>query len=188
VSGARALVTGMTQKDLRKWMRSQPGFASFSVLCHPMTRLIRGLSRPAATRDRRAAETRDVLSEPLQRAVGQDGNRRTTDFWLSPEFLKGHLKGQTSLRIPADWATQAALLQAAAQVALPQRIDQGTEAEASLHRLAEPLGVDAPDRGLDDGGAGHWPDILRNADLQKAVFDAYRKDFVQFGFERSAPE
>jgi hypothetical protein len=37
---------------------------------------------------------------------------------------------------------------------------------------------------------GHpdWPDMVRNADLQEAVFDAYRKDFVQFGFERSAQE
>jgi hypothetical protein len=64
---------------------------------------------------------------------------------------------------------------------------QETEAARDLHRLAETLGVEAPD----------WPAMritggsrrmLRNADLQAAVFDAYRKDFVQFGFARSAPE
>jgi hypothetical protein len=58
-------------------------------------------------------------------------------------------------------------------------------ATREFHRLAEPLGVDAPDRARDADKQGIPPDILRNADLQEAVFDAYRKDFVQFGFERS---
>jgi hypothetical protein len=43
------------------------------------------------------------------------------------------------------------------------------------------LGLDAEEQGI-------AADILRNADLQEAVFDAYRKDFVQFGFARSAQE
>jgi hypothetical protein len=65
---------------------------------------------------------------------------------------------------------------------------QETEAARDFHRLAETLGVEAPDWRGDADNGGIAADLLRNADLQAAVFDAYRKDFVQFGFARSAPE
>jgi hypothetical protein len=122
----------------------------------------------------------------LQRAVPARAEIEPRDVLAFAGFLKGHLKGQTSLRIPAEWATQAALVQAAAQVVLPHRLIRETETTREFRRLAEPLGVDAPDRGLDAEEQGIPPDILRNADLQEAVFDAYRKDFVQFGFEPGA--
>jgi hypothetical protein len=115
-------------------------------LRHPMLRCDPSLSRPAATRG--CAKRRDPGCSVASRYKCRSGpSDRTTDLLAFAGFLKGHLKGQTSLRIPPNWATQAALLQAAAQVALPQRIDPGTEADGELARLAEGLGVDAPDSG-----------------------------------------
>jgi hypothetical protein len=186
--GREGLVTGMTQKDLRRWMRSHPGFASFAVLCHPLTRVIQAYRALRDASDARSAETRDILSERYNVPFRPGTEIEPRDVLAFAGFLKGALKGQTSLRIPAEWATQSALVQAAAQVVLPHRLIRETETTREFRRLAEPLGVDAPDRGLDAEEQGIPPDILRNADLQEAVFDAYRKDFVQFGFERSAQE
>jgi hypothetical protein len=186
--GREGLVTGMTQKDLRRWMRSHPGFASFAVLRHPLTRVIQAYRALRDASDARSAETRDILSERYNVPFRPGTEIEPRDVLAFAGFLKGALKGQTSLRIPAEWATQSALVQAAAQVVLPHRLIRETEMTREFHRLAEPLGVDAPDRGLDAEEQGIPPDILRNADLQEAVFDAYRKDFVQFGFERSAQE
>jgi hypothetical protein len=186
--GREGLVTGMTQKDLRRWMRSHPGFASFAVLRHPLTRVIQAYRALRDASDARSAETRDILSERYNVPFRPGTEIEPRDVLAFAGFLKGALKGQTSLRIPAEWATQSALVQAAAQVVLPHRLIRETETTREFRRLAEPLGVDAPDRGLDAEEQGIPPDILRNADLQEAVFDAYRKDFVQFGFERSAQE
>jgi hypothetical protein len=59
-------------------------------------------------------------------------------------FLQGSLKGQTSLKAPPNWATQASLLQAAADVVLPQRILRERDASQGLAQIAGTLGVAAP--------------------------------------------
>jgi LPS sulfotransferase NodH len=62
--GREALVSGMTQKDLRKWMRTHPGFVSFSILRHPMLRVHRCL--PGAAGGGGCAghrEMREVLTQ-----------------------------------------------------------------------------------------------------------------------------
>jgi hypothetical protein len=59
VSGATRLVTGMTQKDLRKWMRSQPGFVQFQ----------RSLRHPDATSDPRPIAR---CRPPVNRAARRD--------------------------------------------------------------------------------------------------------------------
>jgi hypothetical protein len=67
--GREGLVTGMTQKDLRKWMRSHPGFCSFAVLRHPVLRTIqayRALQQAAG--DARAPRP-GTSCRALQRAV-----------------------------------------------------------------------------------------------------------------------
>jgi hypothetical protein len=111
----------MTQKDLRRWMRSHPGFASFAVLRHPMLRVIQAYR---ALRDARMRAARDP-GHPvgaLQRAVPARDGVEPRDVLAFAGVPERALKGQTSLRHPPDWATQAALLQAAAQVVLPHRL------------------------------------------------------------------
>ena len=180
--GRDALLTGMTQKDLRKWMRTHPGFASFSLVRHPLLRVLHAYRDLQRAGNARSIETRDVLSERCM----VDFKGPTPEAMLAfVAALMDSLSGQTSLRVPPDWATQAALLQAAAQVVLPQRIIRERDAATELAHLATPLGVEPPtwpgDAASDDG----WRDCLEDGNLRKAVFDAYRKDFIQFGFAMS---
>jgi hypothetical protein len=87
--GREGLVTGMTQKDLRRWMRSHPGLRSFAVLrirCYGRSKPI----APCATRGcAQRAETRDILSERYNVPFrpGIESNRR--DVLAFAGFLKG---------------------------------------------------------------------------------------------------
>jgi hypothetical protein len=183
--GRDALLTGMTQKDLRKWMRTQPGFVSFSVVRHPMLRLAAAYRALQQEESARLAEIRDVLASRYKLRLGQDAKPSATDLLAFAEFLKGHLKGQTSLRTMPDWATQAALLHAAAQAALPQRIFREPEAEVELAQLSRGLGQDVPAYSAETDLIPIGTELVQDAALQKAVFEAYRKDFVQFGFTQA---
>jgi hypothetical protein len=181
-AGRADLLTGMTQKDLRKWMRTHPGFASFSLVRHPLLRVLHAYRDLQQARDARDVETRDLLSE-----------RHKIDFTgpplgAMPAFvaaLKGSLTGQDSVRTRADWATQAALLQAAAPVVLPQRIIRERDAATELAHMANAMGLEAPGWSGDAETDEAWRACLADHDLPKAVFDAYRKDFIQFGFSMS---
>jgi hypothetical protein len=180
--GRDGLLSGMTQKDLRKWMRTHPGHASFSLVRHPLLRVLNAYRDLQQAGDARSLETRDVLSERYK--VNFMGP--TPDAMLAfVAALKGSLTGEASLRVQADWATQAALLQAAAQVVLPQRIIRERDAAPEIAHLAAAMGVEAPEWPGDAETDGAWRDCLADHDLRKAVFDAYRKDFIQFGFAMS---
>ena len=56
--GREGLLTGMTQKDLRKWMRTHPGFASFTLVRHPLLRVLRAYRDLQQAGDARGAEIR----------------------------------------------------------------------------------------------------------------------------------
>jgi LPS sulfotransferase NodH len=181
--GREALVSGMTQKDLRKWMRTHPGFVSFSILRHPMLRVIDAYQELREAEDVRATELREVLTQrygvPFDDAVTVPG------LMSFAAFLQGSLKGQTSLKAPPNWATQASLLQAAADVVLPQRILRERDASQGLAQIAGTLGVAAADYIHPRPHDPSMADVMADDAVQKAIFDAYRKDFVLYGFSRS---
>jgi hypothetical protein len=183
--GRDALLTGMTQKDLRKWMRAHPGFVSFSVVRHPLHRLLRAYHGVQQGQSARSEEIRSVLSTRYNVPLAEGGCPSVPDLMAFAAFLKGHLQGQTSLRAMADWATQAALLQAAAHVVLPQRIIREGDAGVELAGLAESVGVEAPEYPGDPTHDALSQQVIGDSDLQKAVFDTYRKDYVQFGFAQT---
>lgn len=177
--GRDALLTGMTQKELRRWLRGHAGFVSFSVLRHPAPRAFaafRRLARPAPD----MAETRRILEERYGLAFpppDHPGQREAFVAFL--DFLKGNLAGQTGLPTPPAWASQLAVLQAAAQVLLPARIMREDETEEELARIAAakglplPSGVAQPHRGLA---------ALHDDEVEAKVRDVYRRDYVHFGF------
>jgi hypothetical protein len=171
-AGEAGLIRGMTQKDLRRWMRETPGFTSFAVLRHPVARAFAAWRRLLDGADPKMAELRDTLA----RRYGLSFGAETEGFLAFLRFLKGALAGQTSLKIPPDWSTQMEVLQAAAQVVPPQRILREDTAREELGCLVSGEGP----RGL-----GHVPEGLAQSygpEVEKAVFDAYRRDYVHFGF------
>jgi hypothetical protein len=183
--GRDGLLSGMTQKDLRKWMRAHPGFSSFCVLRHPMPRMMRVLQDLQTGADDQIVELRRVLANRYDVSL-EDGAPPSGAAVLGfAGFLKDALAGRASLRAPAEWATQAAVLSAAAQVVLPQRIIREAEAAESLGELGAAPGLHVPDYHADPGPDDAWGALQSDRALQKAVFETYRKDYVQFGFAQS---
>jgi len=183
--GPDALRTGMTQRDLRKWMQTNPGYVSLAIVRHPARRLLAAYEVLQRAEDAKSAETREVLETRYDVPMMADGGVTPDALTKFASFLKGCLRGQTSLKIIPAWATQTSILQGAVPVALPHRVIREGDATRELSLLAEAMGIDAPVyKGCD--AANQSPTAtLSHKGLQKAVFDTYRKDFVQLGFAPS---
>ncbi|MCK0168534.1 nodulation protein NodH [Jannaschia sp. S6380] len=169
---------GMTQRALRPWMRDRPGFVSFAILRHPLDRAHDAFVRVLAERGPRANTVRRKLAN--QHGVDLDGDRGAA-FVGFLRFLKANLGGQSDLPVAPEWATQSALLAGMAQAVLPQRLIREDMAGEELDRLAR--------------GAGRtpvpWspeaPDLPAGLDLDAAeaiCAEAYRRDYLAFGFAR----
>ncbi len=168
---------GMTQKELRPWMRSNKDFISFAILRHPLARahdawqVVLNRKGPKANNRRRILTNQHgVVMEPS--AEG---------FLSFLRFLKAGLGGQSALPVAPKWATQTALLAGMAQAVLPQRLIREPEAQAELDWLGEwagrpPQPFNLP--GLDGLNA------VVSEDIEDACIAAYRRDFLQFGFRR----
>ncbi|MFO6465077.1 nodulation protein NodH [Jannaschia sp. KMU-145] len=171
-------VDGMKQRDLKPWMRRHKDFVSFALLRHPLARAHDAFRDMLAGKGGKANTLRRILTN--QHGVDLDGDPDEA-FLGFLRFLKANLGGQSSLPVAPDWATQTALLAGMAQAVIPQRIIREHEAQAELNRLADLVGcdrqaIDLP-RPIIAGG-----DMLER--LEDACIDAYRRDFLQFGFRR----
>ncbi|WP_179381069.1 nodulation protein NodH [Jannaschia marina] len=171
-------VEGMTQKDLRPWMRKAKGFVSFAIVRHPLLRAYRAFERMQSGKGNAANTLRRVVAN--QHGVDPDGPARDA-FLGFLKFLKANLNGQSSLPVAPEWASQAALLSGMAQAVLPQRLIREEEAAEELARLAGRVGRSAP--------AFEMPmpaDVvaLLDSEVEDACIQAYRRDFLAFGFKR----
>ena len=102
-------------------------------------------------------------------------------------FLKGNLAGQTSLKVEQVFASQTALIQGMANFALPDLILREEDLIEALPKLAAAQGRTAAefDMALPDEPfplAG-----IFDAEIDSLIFDIYRKDFLNFGFQRWEP-
>lgn len=185
-----ALLRGMNQKELRGWMRRNPGFTCFTALRHPLERAyhvfnscIFAAGRPAFSTPRRILRKRYKLPLP-EKEVGPDYTLAThrEAFLGFLRFLKANLAGQTQVKIEPLWASQTAILQGVADVTLPHRVFREEELIEALPQLAERY----TDRELEfDMALPEAPfelGDLYDEEIEKAAFDAYRKDYLNFGF------
>ncbi len=188
--GLNGLLSGMTQKDLRKWIRAHPGYRSFTVLRHPVARaheVFNTLILPGdqkAYRDQRHT-MRKRYGLPIPEAgpnARYDLGAHRTAFLAFSTFLKGNLAGQTSVRIDPAWATQTALMQGAANFALPHRMVLEDNLSAELRDLGAAVGAsgDVPDPTL--SSEPYALSEIYDAQIEKAAFDTYRRDYLTFGF------
>ncbi|MEM7488701.1 MAG: nodulation protein NodH [Pseudomonadota bacterium] len=167
---------GLTQGELRPWLRGAEGFVSFAILPHPLTRAHDALGQVMAAKGPKANDVRRVLAK--QHGVPLNG--AAADALLGfLHALKAVLGGQSALSVAPDWATQSALLAGMAQAVLPQRLIREAEAGAELEALA--------------ARAGHAPQPLRRPgrdvlaaivtdEIEAACRDTYRRDYQAFGF------
>jgi len=190
--GRDGLLTRMSQKDLRHWMKAHPGYRSFTVLLHPVARAHAMFAKLILPTDRPAfAEARQVIRQRYGVPIPKDGPGPDYDaqahhdaFLAFLGFLKGHLAGQTSLRIDQAFATQTAILQGMAQFTLPHRIVSEDDMARLLPDLAAEAGIKAPDLTCEIPDAPHALGDIYDGKIEKACIEVYRRDYLTFGFPR----
>jgi LPS sulfotransferase NodH len=181
---------GFNQKGLRDWQRGHAETRAFTVLRHPLARA------HAAFRDRILSGAAGEIAGVLRRAwkldlprpdrVGTLAHAEYRALFLGfLRFLKGNLAGQTSLRIDASWASQAAVIDGFAQVLHPDHILREDRLAPALAFLAAEAGATAP------AFVPEPPDprlaAIADAEVQAAARDACARDYAAFGFADWTP-
>ena len=99
-------------------------------------------------------------------------------------FLKGNLTGQTSIRVDPSWASQTALLQGFSQMTLPDLLIREEELPDTLARLSERVPGVAMAQNLTHPSAPFALAEIYDATIETAVSNIYRRDYLNFGFDR----
>ncbi|MFW8593891.1 nodulation protein NodH [Cribrihabitans neustonicus] len=192
-----ALQQGMTQKQLRQWKRRNKGFRSFTVLRHPAARahavfcrriLQTGPGCYGAIRSTLRRQFKVPLPEGEPGSdYGPAEHRAAFAAYLG--FVQANLAGQTSVRVDAEWASQAQALAGFAELGVPDLVVREEEAAVALPALAERLGctgapVPAPAK----------PDTpipladIYDEELEELIASVYQRDYVNFGFGSWQPQ
>lgn len=186
-----ALRGQMNQKGLRQWLTASPGHRSFTVLRHPVARAHAAfcdciLNRGSGSLPEIRRTLRNFHKLPIPGADPDESWDRTAHhaaFVAFLEFLRANLRGQTGVRVDANWATQTAVLQGMAQVCLPDLILREEEMVAHLAALAKQVGYP---------GAAAPPSVtpdrpfaladIHDAAIEAQVVEIYQRDYEMFGF------
>ncbi len=177
------LRSNLKRRDIQHWKRQTPGHHSFTVVAHPLARahaVFQNRILPVgegAYEDIRATliNRYDLpLPEGAPGASWSDtDHRRAFEAFL--RFLKVNLGGQTSIRIDAEWSSQAGLLQHLAEVMVPDRVFRAEDLGRELSRLAK-ADFEQP---TDDMLAS-----IYSKELESMARSAYARDFMMFGFSQ----
>ncbi len=188
-----ALHSKMNQKSLRQWMRQSKGHRSFTVLRHPAARAHTAFCQRILHRGPDSlGEIRRVLRSFYKLPIPGPGPDETYDrrahylaFTAFLDFLRANLRGQTSVRVDANWATQTAILQGMAQFSLPDIIIREDEMPLQLGALAKQVGYPgaAPVATAPPDQPYALADIYDD-DIEDHVADIYQRDYTMFGWDR----
>ena len=173
---------GLTQRELRQWMRQHPAHRKIACIQHPLARAHsvfcgQVLPRRPATADlrRRLRRRYDIPLPQDWPDPGYDRAAHRAAFEAFLRFLKPCLAGQTSLSAPADWSGQLAALQGMARFALPDRLLRAEQLDDDLTLFGlrpHPPVADTPFA---------LGDIYDEA-LDSLARDVFRRDYVFFGY------
>jgi len=185
------LVTGMTQKALRKWKREHSGHRSFTVLRHPVARAHTAFCRLLLTDGPMA------LPEARKALVGQYGvplpavplpdygwslDAHRASFVAFLDFVRKNLAGQTPLRVGATWATQAQVIAGFSQVIQPDHILRESHIAPGLALLGAEIGRAVPQISQSVPDAPYSLADIYDEEIETTVRAVYQRDYVQFGF------
>ena len=184
-----ALTTGFTQKTLRHWKRSRPGHRTFTVIRHPVARAHAAFCDRILNSGKGSyLQIRQTLVKHFGLDLPETGDDPAYDsaahrsaFLGFLRFLRMNLGGQTSIRVDACWASQAAVLEGSAAFAPLDMVIREHRMQDDLAYLAGTIGLDAPEVGSDDPHRGALETIY-DAEIEKSVRDAYQRDYMAFGF------
>ncbi len=185
------LITGMNQKQLRRWKRKFPGHRSFTVLRHPLARAHSVFcARILSTGDGGFPHLRETLRLQFKLEIpegepGDDYSRQQhrAAFGTFLEFVRANLAGQTAVRTDGTWATQVAVLAGFAGVVPPDFILREDELSEMLPVLARLAGHNAaPFMPETPPDAPFSLAEIYDPELEDLAADVYRRDYVMFGF------
>ncbi len=180
----------MRQKDLRRWMRNANGGHSFTVVRHPLARAYTTFTQKILPSNLNAyADIRCALISSynisLPREYGSEGlsNEAAHHLFLAYlKWLKMNLTGQTSLRTDPAWSSQLSLIQGFCTIAPPQRIFREAHLPFELSKMAQSLGVAAPEYVPEPLPGTPALANIYTASLETASRAAYARDYQAFGF------
>lgn len=191
--GPDALLRGLSQKEMRQWMKAHPGFRSFSIVRHPLRRAAEVFDRYILSTDRpNYADPRRILRQRYKvpipaKAPGADWDAAAHKAGLMAFLgvVAGNLVGQTSLRVDPAWASQTVVLQGMSGFCPPHHILRDEDDPAILAEIARAAGVEHPPAYEAAPLAGRVAlDLLHDGKLERAAIEAYRKDYMSFGYDR----
>lgn len=186
-----ALLTKMSQKELRQWKRAHKSHRSFTVLRHPLARAyhaycthIVGWGRPVYGAIRQTLVRRydlpvpDISSEDVY-DIGT--HRRGFEIFL--RFLKENLTGQTSIRVDSAWCSQIEALKGFGRLAPPDFVLREEELAETLPQLAEWVGGKQTEYTPQKNDV--FPinlSAIHDDTLEALASAAYARDYLMFGF------
>lgn len=188
-----ALLSKMTQKDLRQWKRRTPGHRSFTVLRHPILRAhevfchrILNAGQGSYLQLRRTLIRRYKLPLPPEGEEGGiDKATHRTGFLAFLEFLKGNLAEQTAIRVDPGWCSQSQIIQGLGDFTLPDLILREETLAADLVTLAARVGyADAPEIEQPAFRGPFTLDDIYDDEIEALGADVYQRDYMMFGFDR----
>lgn len=187
------LRSNLSPKELRRWMQQTKEHRSFTVLRHPVARAHAVFCQRILYRGPQCMnEVRRVLRNFHKLPIPGAGPDETYDkaahyaaFTAFLEFLRANLRGQTSVRVDTNWATQTAILQGMAKACLPDLLIREEDMARQLGALAAQMGY--PDATPPRTAAPDLPyaleDIYDDA-METLVADIYQRDYAMFGWGR----
>lgn len=187
--GEAGLQRDFTRKSLRAWLGQAGGHRAFTVLRHPVARAHAAFC--AHILPGGYAEIREALRKlykvplpPVAEVPGMDLAAHRDAFLGFARFLKANLNGQTSLRIDAAWASQAAVIQGFSQVLQPDLIAREESLPEDLAHLAAALGRPMPPLPEPAPEAPFALAEVVDDEVEAALHEAYQRDHLAFGFGR----
>lgn len=178
--------SGFDRKALRKWKEQRPGFRSFCVLRHPLSRahtmFCAFLTSPLQPELRPYLAKFHYLPLPPAGMPFQSEDEFRKAFATFLDFLKRNLTAQTGLKVISEFASQSAILQGFSAIGLPDLIVREADLQRDLGRLAADLGLPAPQIAAEPASA--YPSLTQiyGPDLETGARAAYDKDYTSFGF------
>ena len=184
------LQRGFNQKALRQWKRKHTGHRSFTVIRHPVVRAHAAFCEhildtgPDGYPEIRAKLRSDHgLKIPDGRADASYDRRAHREAFLQfLAFLKDNLRGLTSIRIDAAWASQAQILQGFGQFALPDMVLREDQLSEGLAQLCQQVSADAVELPTAPTAYPIALSEIYDADIEAATRDIYQRDYMMFGY------
>lgn len=180
------LPRGFDHGRLATWRRANPGFRSFTVVRHPLTRVHEVFCRKILTGQFEAVREHMARLFAVTLADGPvtlPVDEHRTAFKAFLRFVAAGLLGQTGLQPWPIWASQAALLDGFAQASVPDVVLREETLAQDLTWLANRVGHGNPPAYQPETPAG--PVTLEQVlddEIVELTQTAYRRDYEQFGF------